>query len=130
MLSLTFAAMNESAAAYLPILMQLGLAAGFVGATLFVTHFLGPRRKTHDKLENFECGLEVIGDARAPISVKYFMTAILFVLFDVEVIFMYPWATNFKVLGTEGFWQMMVFVAFLLFGFIYLIRKRALDWEK
>jgi len=121
---------TAGAAAYFPILMQLALAAGFVGLTLYVTHILGPRRKSHDKLETFECGLEVVGDARAPISVKYFMTAILFVLFDVEVIFMYPWATNFKFLGTTGFWEMMVFVAFFLFGFIYLIKKRALEWER
>ena len=115
---------------YGPILFQLLVAAGFVGGTLIVTNFLGPSRKTHTKLENFECGLEVQGDARAPISVKYFMTAILFVLFDVEVIFMYPWASNFQVLGTAGFWKMMVFVAFLLFGFVYLVRKRALEWER
>lgn len=115
---------------YGPIGVQFLLAGGFVAATLIGTNFLGPSRKSQAKLENFECGLEVQGDARAPISVKYFMTAILFVLFDVEVIFMYPWASNFKVLGTDGFWKMMVFVAFLLFGFIYLVRKKALEWER
>ena len=77
---------------YFPIILQLLAAVGFVGVTMLATHFIGPKRKTKDKLENFECGIEQQGDARSPISVKYFLVVILFVLFDVEVTFMYPWA--------------------------------------
>jgi NADH-quinone oxidoreductase subunit A len=81
---------------YLPILVQFLLAAGFIGGTMIVTHLIGPSRKSKLKDDPFECGIESVGDARTPISVKYFLVAILFVLFDVEVIFMYPWAVNFK----------------------------------
>ena len=88
--------MAGTAADYLPIVFTVLVAAGFVVTTLFVTHKLGPMRKTKKKLETFECGIEPQGNARAPFSVKYFLIAILFVLFDVEVIFMYPWAVNFQ----------------------------------
>jgi NADH-quinone oxidoreductase subunit A len=114
---------------YFPIILQLIAALGFVGVTMLATHFIGPKRKTKDKLENFECGVEQQGDARSPISVKYFLVAILFVLFDVEVIFMYPWAVNFREFGMQGFIEMFVFIGLLLAGFIYVIKKGALDWE-
>jgi NADH-quinone oxidoreductase subunit A len=77
----------------------------------------------------FECGIESQGNARAPFSVKYFLVAILFVLFDVEVIFMYPWAVNFKELGVNGMIEMLIFMALLLTGFFYIIKKGALKWE-
>jgi NADH-quinone oxidoreductase subunit A len=96
---------------------------------MLATHYIGPKRKTADKLANFECGIEQQGDARSPISVKYFLVAILFVLFDVEVIFMYPWAVNFREFGITGFLEMLTFIGFLLAGFFYLIKKGALDWE-
>ncbi len=121
---------------YLPILIQLAAAIGFVVATMFTTNFLlpalklGPRRNSTIKDETWECGIEAQGDARAPISVKYFLTAILFVLFDVEIIFMYPWAVNFKALGWPGFWQMLVFLSLLLIGFLYVIKKGVLKWER
>jgi len=82
-----------------------------------------------EKLENFECGIESQGNARVPFSIKYFLTAILFVLFDVEVIFLYPWAVNFKALGLFGFVEMVVFIGFLLLGFLYIVKKGALKWE-
>src|ERR1700744_1477105 len=88
---------------YLPILITVIVAGGFVSLTMFVTHFLGPKRKNKVKLDTFECGIEAQGNARIPFSVKYFLAAILFVLFDVEVIFLYPWAVDFKSLGTPGF---------------------------
>jgi NADH-quinone oxidoreductase subunit A len=88
---------------YLPILVQLGFALAFVAFAMIVSHLVGPNRKSAVKDSSFECGIESVGNARTPISVKYFLTAILFVLFDVEVIFMYPWAVNFRSLGTEGF---------------------------
>src|SRR3989337_4341910 len=95
------------------------LAAVFVGVTMLATHLLGPKRKTKIKLESFECGIEPQGNARAPFNIKYFLVAILFVLFDVEVIFMYPWAVNFRDFGVTGFLQMLVFISLLLVGFFY-----------
>ncbi len=114
---------------YFAIFLQFCVGAGFVITTMLVTHYVGPKRKTSDKLASFECGIDSQGNARLPFSIKYFLTAILFVLFDVEVIFMYPWAVNFKALGTNGFIEMTLFVATLLLGFVYIIKKGALKWE-
>ena len=100
-----------------------------LGAVLGVTHLLGPSRKTSDKLQNFESGIEAVGNARQPMAIKYFLVAILFVLFDVEVIFFYPYAVNFRLLGWAGFSAVLLFVAFFLVGFIYIIKKGALNWE-
>jgi NADH-quinone oxidoreductase subunit A len=113
---------------YLPILLMFLLAAGFVAVTMVVTHWLGPRRKTKVKLESFECGIEPRGNARQAFPIKYFLVAILFVLFDVEVIFMYPWAVNFKQFGLTGFIEMILFIGLLLVGFFYIIKKKALEW--
>ena len=114
---------------YLPIVMMFTVAIGFVLIVMFATHLLGPKRKSAIKLETFECGIESQGNSRQPFSIKYFLIAILFVLFDVEVIFMYPWAVNFKDMGMTGFLEMLVFLGFLTMGFIYIIRKGALKWE-
>ena len=114
---------------YVAILIQFLVALGFVGLVLVTIRFAGPRRLTSDKLVNFESGIESVGNARIPFSIKYFLTAILFVLFDVEVIFMYPWAVNFKVLGMVGFVEMVLFIATLLPGFAYIIKKGALKWD-
>src|SRR6201992_1300526 len=114
---------------YFPIGVQLIFALGFVGVVLAVTHLLGPKRKTAEKLQNFESGIEGVGNARPPMTVKYFLVAILFVLFDVEVIFFYPYAVNFRFLGKDGFGEVVLFVAFFLCGFIYIVKKGALEWE-
>ena len=114
---------------YFPLLIQLVFALGFVVLVLVITHLIGPSRKSAKKLENFECGIEAKGNARLPFSIKYFLTAILFVLFDVEVIFFYPWATNFKELGLYGLASMGIFVALFLLGFLYLKKKQAFKWE-
>ncbi|UQD55753.1 NADH-quinone oxidoreductase subunit A [Flavobacterium sp. K5-23] len=114
---------------YIPILMQLLLAVGFVIGTIIISGKLGPKRSSKIKDANFECGIESVGNARIPFSVKYFLVAILFVLFDVEVIFLYPWAINFKELGMEGMMKMIVFMLLLLVGFFYIIKKKALEWE-
>jgi NADH-quinone oxidoreductase subunit A len=119
----------NNSGSYLPVAIQVIFAAGLVGLLMFVTHVLGPRRRTTDKLENFASGISSHGDARQPVAIKYFLVAILFVLFDVEVIFFYPYAVNFKGLGWSGFWAVMLFVAFFLCGFIYIIKKGALNWE-
>ena len=81
---------------YAPIVLMFLLSTGFVGVTMLATHLLGPKRNTKTKLESFECGIESRGNARAPFNIKYFLVAILFVLFDIEVIFMYPWAVNLR----------------------------------
>lgn len=126
---MTLLEITNNSSAYAPILIQLSLAVGLVVVMMGATHLLGPKRKTTDKLENFECGIEQEGNARQPLSVKYFLVAILFVLFDVEVIFFYPYAMNFRALGWEGFIAVVMFVAFFILGFIYIIKKGALQWE-
>ena len=119
----------NSASSYLPIAIQLVFAIIFIGAMMGVTHWLGPKRKTSDKLANFTSGIESHGNARTPMAIKYFLVAILFVLFDVEVIFFYPYAVNFKSLGWGGFGAVIMFIAFFLLGFYYIIKKGALQWE-
>ena len=120
---------TNNAANYLPIALQLLFAAGFVGFMILVSSLLGPSRKTDDKLATFASGIPTHGDARSPMAIKYFLIAILFVLFDVEVIFFYPYAVNFKSLGWAGLGEVILFVAFFLVGFIYIIKKGALKWE-
>lgn len=119
----------NSASSYLPVALQFLFAAGMIGTLMIVTHLLGPKRKTTDKLQTFASGIESHGDARQPVAIKYFLVAILFVLFDVEIIFFYPYAVNFKGLGWSGFWAVFMFVAFFLCGFVYIIKKGALKWE-
>jgi NADH-quinone oxidoreductase subunit A len=122
--------MTESTlSTYLPIGLMFLFAVGFVGLTMLATHLLGPKRKSATKLDTFECGVEVKGNARVPYPIRYFLVAILFVLFDVEVIFMYPWAINFKELGLTGLAQMMVFLSLLLVGFMYVWKRKGLEWK-
>jgi NADH-quinone oxidoreductase subunit A len=121
--------LQSSPSDFFPIAIQFFAAAGFVGTTILFTHFLGPKRISKIKNDPFECGIESQGNARLPFSIKYFLVAILFVLFDVEVIFMYPWAVNFKSLGVKGMGEMFLFIGLFLVGFVYIIRKGALKWE-
>ncbi len=115
---------------YLPILLMFIVALGFVITTMIASHWLGPKRKTKIKLDSFECGVESEGNARLPFAIKYFLVAILFVLFDIEVIFMYPWAVNFKDLGMTGVIEVFTFIILLLIGFYYMLSKKALKWEE
>jgi NADH-quinone oxidoreductase subunit A len=121
--------MQSTSIDYLPIVMQAVFAAGFVALMLGLSHITGPKRSSFNKDANFECGIKAYGNARIPFSVKYFLVAILFVLFDVEVIFLYPWAVNFKELGLIGLYKMLLFMSLLLIGFFYIIKKKALEWE-
>lgn len=120
---------------YLIIAIQLIFVVGFIATMLFLSALVGPKRKTKDKLETFTSGISSHGDARQPMSVKYFLVAILFVLFDVEVIFFYPYAVNFKTfaadptMGWKTFFAVLMFVGFFLVGFYYIIKKGALNWE-
>ena len=126
---------SNSAFNYLIIGIQLLFATGFVGTMLFLSGIIGPKRKTKDKLATFTSGIETHGDARQPMAVKYFLVAILFVLFDVEVIFFYPYAVNFRAfaadstMGWNTFFAVLMFVSFFLVGFYYIIKKGALNWE-
>ncbi len=118
---------------YIPILIQTIVVVAFVVAVMLLTHYMTVKRRkirTQAKEENFECGIEVKGNARFPFSVKYFLIAILFVLFDVEVIFFYPFAVNYKEMGYEGLIGMLIFTVGLLFGFFYLLKMGAFEWEK
>jgi len=120
----------NDAVSYLPIGLQLLFAVGLITFLMIVTHLLGPKRKTSDKLASFASGIESHGEARQPVAIKYFLVAILFVLFDVEIIFFYPYAVNFKALGWSCFWAVLMFVGFFLCGFIYIVKKGALNWEE
>lgn len=114
---------------YVPIAIQTFIALGFVFGGLAFAAWLGPKKAGKVKDENFECGIEQHGNARTPFSVKYLLIAILFVLFDVEVIFLYPWAVTFKDLGMDGFIEMVVFVTFVLAGLYYVLRKGVMKIE-
>ena len=120
---------TSSAVNYLPIVLQLIFAIGLVATIIFLSDKLGPKRKTSDKLQNYESGIEMKGNARQQMAIKYFLIAILFVLFDVEVIFFYPYAVNFRELGWQGFIAVAMFVGLFVAGFIYIIKKGALKWE-
>ena len=118
---------------YQPVLIQFFVAISFVAITMTVTHLIVSTRKrvrTLKKEENFECGIERQGNAPFPFSIKYFLIAILFVLFDVEVIFFYPWAVNFKDADWNGFLNMLLFMGIFIFGFFYIYKKGAFDWNK
>ena len=123
----------EKVSPYLAIGMQFLVAAGFVSVSLLASWLFGPKVKSAHKLEAFESGIPSVGNARVQFSIKYFLVATLFVLFDVEVVFFYPWAVNFadfaKDAGAEGFIKMLIFMSSLLVGFFYVIKKGALDWE-
>lgn len=119
----------NNAANYLPIALQVIFAVGLIATIIIGSNWLGPKRKTSDKLQNFESGIEIRGNARQPMAVKYFLVAILFVLFDVEVIFFYPYAVNFRELGWEGFIAVVMFVSLFIAGLVYIFKKGALKWE-
>src|SRR6266851_3571559 len=114
---------------YAPLLLHLLIAAALAGALTTVSVLVGWRRPSRAKQQPYECGLEPTGDARAPISVKFYLVAMVFILFDVEAIFLYPWAYIFRSLRWYGFGEMMLYIAILLVGYVYLWKKGALDWH-
>ena len=120
----------NSAANYLPIGLQMLFAVGLIATIMVLSNYLGPKRATSDKLQNFESGIEIKGNARQPMAIKYFLVAILFVLFDVEVIFFYPYAVNFRELKWEGFVAVLIFVSLFITGLVYIFKKGALKWEE
>ncbi|HEY3217161.1 MAG TPA: NADH-quinone oxidoreductase subunit A [Candidatus Eisenbacteria bacterium] len=114
---------------YLPILMFLLVAIGFAAGTIGLSSLIVPQRRNPAKMSSYECGVEPMGDARARFSVKFYLVAVLFILFDIEAVFLYPWAVAFRRLGLYGLIEMLVFIAILLVGYLYVLKKRALEWE-
>jgi NADH-quinone oxidoreductase subunit A len=114
---------------FVPVLIMLGLGAGFAGGSILLSQFVGPRRPTPEKSAPYECGMPAVGDARERQSVKFYLVAMIFLLFDIEVAFLYPWALAFRDLGLIGYWQIVVFFALLATGYIYVWRKGAFDWS-
>ncbi|HUI65869.1 MAG TPA: NADH-quinone oxidoreductase subunit A [Bacteroidota bacterium] len=114
---------------YVPIaiMMSLGVLAGLVFAN--INRWIGPRHPTEEKLSTYESGMEPVRSARERFSVKFYLVAMLFIVFDIETVFMYPWAVMFRQLGLFGFVEMMVFIAILLVGFVYILKKGALQWH-
>jgi NADH-quinone oxidoreductase subunit A len=120
---------------YLPLLMQIVVAFGLAGMMVFASQFIGRHRNSKTKLEAYECGIEAVGDARRRFSVRFYMVAMLFILFDVETVFMMPWAVIYRKLpeitGSRlfGFWEMIVYLGFVAVGLYYIVRKGILNWS-
>ena len=121
---------------YLPLLMQIVVAFGLGAAMILMSWFIGRHRNIGAKLKTYECGIEPVGDARGRFSVRFYMVAMLFILFDVETVFMMPWAVIYKKLpkitGSPlfGFWEMAVYLGFVVVGLYYIVRKGILNWSQ
>ena len=120
---------------YLPILLMFIVAGGFAVGNIILSQFVGQRKRTRTKLMPYECGKDPVGSARERFSVKFYLIAMIFILFDIEVIFLVPWAVVYKSLASQGadmrlfvYLEMMVFVLLLLAGYIYVVKKGAFDW--
>ncbi|HLN99980.1 MAG TPA: NADH-quinone oxidoreductase subunit A [Pyrinomonadaceae bacterium] len=120
---------------YLPILLMFVVAGGFAVGNIVLSQFVGQRKQTRTKMMPYECGKDPVGTARERFSVKFYLIAMIFILFDIEVIFLVPWAVVFKRLASPAFGlrtlvyvEMMVFVVLLLVGYVYVIKKGAFDW--
>jgi len=113
---------------WLSILIMIALGAGFALISVVLSSFLGPRKPTPEKLAPYECGMPPVGDARERQSVKFYLVAMIFLLFDIEIAFLYPWAMALRDLGWNGFAQVLLFITLLLAGYVYVWRKGALDW--
>jgi NADH-quinone oxidoreductase subunit A len=114
---------------YLPVLLFLAVAAGIGFVLLILGTLLGPKRPAADKLSPYECGFEAFEDARMRFDVRYYLIAILFIAFDLEIAFVFPWAVIFRELGVVGLWEMGIFLGLLVLGFVYVWKKGALEWE-
>jgi len=114
---------------YLPILIFLGIATALSGAMVVVSLIAGRQKPDSEKLSAYECGFEAFEDARRKFDVRYYLVAILFIIFDLEVAFLFPWAVSLGEIGVFGFWSMVIFLGVLTVGFAYEWRKGALEWE-
>ena len=115
---------------WLLILLLMVMAVGFGGVSVLLSHVLGPRNPTPEKLAPYECGMPAVGDARERQSVKFYLIAMVFLLFDIEVAFLYPWALALRTLGWSGYLQVVLFTAVLSAGYVYVWKKGALDWSQ
>jgi NADH-quinone oxidoreductase subunit A len=115
-------------ARYLPLLIHFIVAGVVATAIVLLSWLIGYRRPTRAKLSAYECGMAPIGDARQRFSVKFYLVAMLFILFDVEAVFLYPWAVILRDLKMFGFWEMLVYIVIVLVGFFYVWKKGVLDW--
>ena len=113
---------------WLGVVIMMGLGLGFAGTMIGLSALLGPRNPTPEKLAPYECGMPPVGDARERQSVKFYLVAMIFLLFDIEVAFLYPWAMALRDLGWTAFVQVVLFTVLLLAGYVYVWRKGALDW--
>jgi NADH-quinone oxidoreductase subunit A len=113
---------------WLSILIMIGLGAAFALVSVLLSNVLGPRKPTPEKEAPYECGMPPVGDARERQSVKFYLVAMIFLLFDIEVAFLYPWAMALRDRGWAGFVQVLLYMALLLAGYVYVWRKGALDW--
>jgi NADH-quinone oxidoreductase subunit A len=116
-------------ARYLPLLIHILFAVAIAGGMILLSALLGERRPSRAKNQAYECGITPTGDARGRFSVKFYLVAMLFILFDVEVVFLYPWAVIFRDLKMFGFWEMLVYIGIVLVGFFYIWKKGVLDWN-
>jgi NADH-quinone oxidoreductase subunit A len=114
---------------YLPIFIFLCIAVAISIIVVLIPQFLATKRPQKDKLSTYECGFEPFGDAQGKFDVRFYLVAILFIIFDLEIMFLIPWAVSLKKIGLLGFWSMMVFLGVLIIGFIYEWKKGALEWE-
>ena len=114
---------------YIPVLIMLFLAAATAAGMIVATSLIGPKKYFAEKMEPFECGESQIVSSKRRFSVKFYLVALFFVIFDIEAVFVYPWAVLFKDLGWFGFVEMMIFIAILTIGLIYVWRRGALEWE-
>ena len=114
---------------YFPVLLFAIVAVGFAVTTIGASSLIVPRKKNAKKLAPYECGVEPIGNARTRFEIKFYLVAVLFILFDIEAVFLYPWAVSFHALGLYGLIEMVLFIVILLAGYLYLLKKRALEWE-
>ena len=113
---------------WLSILIMIALGAGFALISVLLSSVLGPRKPSPEKSAPYECGMPPVGDARERQSVKFYLVAMIFLLFDIEVAFLYPWAMALRDLGWAGYWQILTFFLILLVGYVYVWRKGVLDW--
>ncbi len=114
---------------YVPIGIMITAAVALGIVMSKSSEWLGPKNPTEAKLSTYESGMEPVRSARERVSVKYYMVAMLFIVFDIEVVFLYPWAVNFRFLGLPGLIEMVVFIGILMLGYLYLWKKGALEWE-
>ncbi len=114
---------------YLPILIFLGIAAAMAVAAVAASYIVARQRPDSEKISAYECGFEAFDDARSQFDVRFYLVAILFIIFDLEIAFLFPWAISLGTIGMLGFWSMVVFLAVLTIGFVYEWKKGALEWE-